>query len=192
MSRPLLVVASMVALASLMWAHPAQGTVTPINSRVSATSTNTAWVADDGSASITCPTAALAMTVSGDGLSLSGTFSYSRGRARTCTAATPLGIVSISDGTCVPVTLRSSTSTSGVNASFDLTVDVGSACRVTVPGLATLTLDSQTAVRCVTFSQASQSVSVDCSLRYTSTFGGPGVLTFTGTFSVLTPRLTLS
>lgn len=171
---------------------PAQAAVTPGVTRISATSSDLSLVFDDGSMTITCPTAELTAVVSADGRGISGTYAFSSGKRRTCQGLSPLGTLSVGDWRCGLVTLRSVASTAGVSASFDLAIDGAPSCVISIPGFTDITFDPQAIRSCLTFTQVTQSFTMNCSLLYTSALRGSGMLTLTATFSVNRPRLSLS
>ncbi len=191
--RGLVAVAALTMLA--VAAVPASATITPVNARISASSTDTQLAADDGSLTVRCPIADVTVTNSADGRTLSGNAIFTRNaRTRaTCEGSGP-GIppgTSADDINDCRITLRSVSSLRNTNASFDLRIDGG--CTVRVPGIGvTITVDVQTVANCVTFSQATQSLTVRCPLRVRA-----GAIartaTFSGSFSVSRPaRLTVS
>ena len=182
----LLAVAMLTALA--VAAAPAQATITPVNTTFSGTSSTT-QLRDNQGNTVACTTADGTGRSAADGrsISLSLTFGKQGGR---CTARTALG-----SGTAVVdcgrglVTLRSTSSVAGRNASGTITLDADFSCSVTatVFGISvTINIRGlQTPTNCTwTLDQASQSLTVNCrTIAITSSTGATSA-EFTGSYAV--------
>ncbi len=195
-----LAIRSLVAFAALavlgVAAAPVHATLTPVGQRISASSVDSVFNADDrGITNVRCPAVDFTGTIVNT-TTISGTVTFRRNTRTTCTGdVAGAGNVS-SDQVSCRITLRSISSVRNTNASFDLTIDaptVAEPCSVTFPSiLTTVTVDAQTVRGCVTFNQANQSLTVNCRLTVTSRSAGVSrTATFTGTFSIR-PNITIS
>ncbi len=186
--RGLLVVAALAVVAAA--ATPAQATLTPVNARVSATSSDTQLRADDGSLTVTCPTSEVTATISADGRSFSGTVAFSRGKGRTCLSSGLFAASPVEAIVC-RITVRSVSSVAGTSASGDLVTETSGVapapCSVDFPAVGiTIHVDNQTVRNCITFNQATQSLAVNCRLTVTAPPLGSRTATFTGNYSINT------
>ncbi len=121
---------SIAALAVLaVAAVPAHATVTPVNSAVNSTSTNSN-ITDEGNGIRTrCPLSTFAGRTSADGRALSGTLTFSSSGGVTCTESIFGSSVRVA---CTGnVTLRSTSSVARTSASGTATLDSGFSCTIT-------------------------------------------------------------
>jgi hypothetical protein len=198
--RGILLAAAMLT-AFAVAAVPAQATITPVNTAISASSTDSSFAITAG-VIIVCPTSTFTGTIAADGRSASGTleFSANAGTRVTCTF-TVLGSSSSATVVCsLRITLRSTASTAGVSATGDVVIDAANpanACSITFPAHGcSITVGAQT-IRPVTISQAAQTLTITRgAIRATGSGGicgaGSRTSTFTATYRITTPRITIS
>lgn len=192
--RSLVAVAALTVLAAA--ATPAHATVTPVNQQISATSSDSVFSSTDGLVTnVRCPTAHFLGTITG-ATQISGRldFSIRTPGGTTCTAnVMGVGTVSIDPISC-SITLRSVSSVAGAAASFDLVVDAP--CVVNSSGVFTYSIDAQTVRGCVTYSQATQSMTFNCTNIVATLPPARGIsrtVTFRGSYSVaVRTRMTIS
>ncbi len=187
-ARTLLLTLAALAIIAVA-AAPAHARITPAGSTVSANSRDSVF--NLTFLSITCPTADITGTLSADGTSLSGrlAFSSSTGGAR---CRDNLGGV-YADFVCRgSATFRSTSSTAGVSASGDLLFDRDLDCTLRSPLLGEVTFRGPQTLRgCLTFNQATQLLTVRCSLAATVS-SNPMTITLSASYRVTTGRLTIS
>ena len=174
-------------------AAPAQATITPVNARISATSTDSQFDFQDRSITgLRCPLVEFTGTINATGTAISGTLAFLPTTLVRCR-----GRVGASDQNIDPIicriTLRSVSSVASTNVSFDLAFDAataGAPCSITFPGAGPLTLnvDAQTIRNCITFNQPTQSLTLDCrGVIVTSTAARASrPMDFRGNFSINT------
>ncbi len=197
-----LAIRSLVAFAALavlgVAAAPAHATLTRVGQRISASSNDAQFDADDGSITrVRCPTVDFTGTIVNT-TTISGTITFRRDTRTTCTGDV-LGVGNLSsDAVSCRITLRSVGSVAGVSTSFDVAIDtptVAEPCSVTFPAIGTtVNVDAQTVRGCATFTQATQSLVVNCRLTVTSRSARASrTATFRGNFSIIAnPRITVS
>jgi hypothetical protein len=173
-------------------AAPANATFTPINTRVSATSSDFSWIA--AGHTITCPTVEFTGRTSLDGRAISGTvfFSANAVKRETCEIEGPFfnsSCTFVHAGNVI--TIASVSSVSRTSASIDMNLDVGFTLTFRCTGVSFSIVGPQRLPGVMTFRQSDGSVGVtNARTAYTSPLGN-GIAVLTATFSV-TPRLTVS
>jgi hypothetical protein len=177
---------SIAALAVLaVAAIPAHASVTPVNSAVNATSTNSV-LTDEGTGLRTrCPLSTFTGRTSADGRALSGSLTFTSSGGVTCTENLFGSSVDVRcSGT---VTLRSTSSVAGSSASGNVTLDSGFRCDITsLAGRRTIT-GPQTPSNCSwTFTPPSTLIT-NCNTIVTTS----GEAGFAGTYRA-TQRFTIS
>jgi hypothetical protein len=199
MTKVSLLAGAIVAAFALV-AAPAHGTFTPVNTAISANSNDSSLIVTAGVV-ITCPTSTFTGIINSDGGSFSGTVEFSRSIFTTCTI-TILGSSSSATVTCsLRVTLRSTTSAAGSSASGDAVIDAANpanACSIILPVHGcNITVAAQTIRNAWTLSQAGQIVNFSgARVAATGSGGlcgsGARTVTFTATYRISTPRITIS
>ena len=197
--RALLLAVAMLSMAAVA-ATPAHASITPASDTISANSTNSFFSAT-AAIVIRCPTSTFTGTISADGLSASGVLEFSPTTSPrvTCTT-TILGSPSSVTVRCsLRVTLRSTASVAGSNATIDVLIDAANpanACSITLDAHGcSITVATQT-IRGLMLDQRAQTLSAS-GVRVAAT-GSGGICgrartsTFTGTYRVTTPIFTIS
>jgi hypothetical protein len=197
--RGILLAAAMLT-AFAVAAVPAQATITPAGAVISANSTDSSFTVTPGVV-IACPTSTFTGTIAADGRSASGTLEFSSRVGVTCTL-TVLGSSSSATVVCsLRTTLRSISSTAGTSATVDLVFDLQgtAACQMTLPvhGCVIAFGGPQTIRGAGVISQAGQTLTVSrAPIAATGSGGicgaGARTSTFTGTYRISTPRITIS
>ena len=181
-TRGLILTVAMLSVLAVA-AAPAFATLTPAGGAVAATSTNSQLT--EGGISVRCPRSDLRGRIAANGLSATGTATFTGDGRTTCVESFLGSSVTV---TCTgTITITSTSSVAGTSASGDLTLDSGYRC--TIRSLAgTRTIDGPQTIRgCVTFTQARQTLNVNCAGIRTST----GTATFSGSYALST-RVTIS
>jgi hypothetical protein len=196
--RGALLLTTALVLTSIV-ATPAQATITPVNTAISATSTDSSFIVTPGVV-IACPTTTFTGLIAADGRSASGTLEFSS-NARTPCTLTVLGSSSNVSVVCsLRITLRSTASTAGVSATGDVVIDAANparSCSMTYSAHGcTITFGPQT-IRPATISQAAQTVSLSSvNVAATGSGGicgtGARISTFTAIYRITTPRIAIS
>jgi hypothetical protein len=186
-----LTLAAVLAFSAL--AAPANAALTPVNTRVSATSSDSSFIA--AGHTVRCPTAEFTGRTSADGRSISGTifFSINTVKRQTCTIAGP-----VFNGSCTivhagnTITITSTSSIARTSASGDVNLDAGFTITVRCVGGADFSIvGPQRLLGVATYRQSDGSLGItNARPAYTSPLGN-GIATFTAAFSV-SPRLTVS
>jgi hypothetical protein len=103
-------------------ATPASATLTPVNSTVTASSSNTAWTRAGLGAR--CPTSTFIGRIAADGRSISGDLTLSNHGRTTCSGTFGVSCeATTGGGSPTTITLRSTGSTAGGSATFDVIYD---------------------------------------------------------------------
>ena len=172
-------------------AIPAQAAVTPVNTRLSFTSTDTRLVASAGlgGETTTCPTAELTATTNSNGTALFGriTFSGNTSTRVTCEAVRARQSVQVSCPGVIGIDDSVTTSVARTSTSADLYIFGTPACTITnlATGVVTI-VDAQVVRNCITIRE-NTTVAVSCTLTVTvPAFRVSGTALFTGTFTTAT------
>ncbi len=195
-----LLLTSAVLIALAVTAAPAHATFTPVSTAYSMSSVDS-QLSDENGNITRCPLADATGTNAADGRSISLRLSFRRAAATTCTSRTGLGTFSVTYTCSGSVTLRSTASTAGVSATFDIALDSDFRCSVEktgIPIIGSCTTDLQGPQgpfrSAGTLTQRTQRISVSLTpLALRTNCPGDGIRgTFTGTYLINSPRFTIS
>jgi hypothetical protein len=151
------IVLGLAALSILTAAAPAFATATPVNGRVSASSTNSRFTF--GSNTIRCPTAEAAGTINASGTAISWSITFSRSAGGTaCTG--PLGS-NMADLSC-SFTLRVRISFTGLRIRFEASIDALCVIRITsLLGSCTVSIPAQSIADAAEYTQGTRTLRLD-------------------------------
>ncbi len=187
-TRGVLLTAAILAVVALA-APPARASITPTNTSVAATSTNSVITEESNGLRFRCPRVDFTGRTSADGRSISGTVAFAGDPATRVTCTDSLFGGSVAVTTSGNITWRSTSSVAGTSASGTLSFDSGFTWTYALLGVPRTIRGPQTPSNCTwTYAQTTGTLFLACT---TIAIDGGGELSWSGTF-VVRPRLTMS